>query len=90
MKDLSDYIHESLLAEADTQSGTSGANETIDSEKKFREFAKKKFETVFGDKLDVERMNFTIDGIIKNNQKAIDAGDWGTVVGMLNKSFGHS
>lgn len=90
MKDLSDYIRESLLAEADTQSGTSGANETIDSEKKFREFAKKKFETVFGDKLDVERMNFTIDGIIKNNQKAINAGDWGTVVGMLNKSFGHS
>ena len=49
---------------------------------------KKKFEEVFGDDLDEEKMNETIEGILKDNKDAIEKGDWGKLVGILNKSFG--
>lgn len=64
------------------------AEETIKNEKEFREFAKKKFEEVFGDDLDEKRMKFTIDGLIDDNPDLVKNGEWGELVGMLNKSFG--
>jgi hypothetical protein len=33
-------------------------------------------------------MKETIDGILKDYKKEADEGDWGTLVGVLNKSFG--
>lgn len=63
------------------------AEETITDEKSFREYAERKFEEVFGDKLDKDEMKKTIDGILKDNKKAIEDGDWGKVIGILNKSF---
>lgn len=77
MIDLIDFINEQL----------NEAEETIKSEKDFREVAKKKFETVFGDKLDEERMKFTIDGFLKNNNKLVKDNKWGQLIGMFNASF---
>jgi chromatin remodeling complex protein RSC6 len=97
MKSLTDYVNESLLeneakkAQADTQDTekeASNAEESIKDEKSFREFAKAKFEAVFGDELDEDKMNKTIDGILNDNKELVDKGDWGELVGILNKSFG--
>lgn len=77
MIDLIDFINEQL----------NEAEETIKSEKDFREVAKKKFETVFGDKLDEERMKFTIDGFLKANNKLVKDNKWGQLIGMFNASF---
>lgn len=77
MKNITDFINEALMV-----------NEgEIKSEKDFREYAKNKFEEVFGDELDEKKMNDTIEGLIKDNKDLVDAGEWGELVGMLNKSF---
>lgn len=76
MKNLSDYITEALLVEGE-----------IKSEKDFREYAEKKFEEVFGDDLDEDKMNKTIDGILDDYKDEADKGNWGKLVGVLNKSF---
>lgn len=78
MKNITDFINEALMV-----------NEgEIKSEKDFKEYAKNKFEEVFGDELDEKKMNDTIDGLLKDNKDLVDAGEWGELVGMLNKSFG--
>ena len=82
MKNLNEYV-QGLLNEAKEQP----AEETIKSEKDFREAARKKFEEVFGDKLDEKKMNDTIDGLLKDNQDLVNGGHWGELIGMLNKSF---
>ena len=64
------------------------AEKTIKDEKSFRDYAENKFKEVFGDKLDTDKMKKVIDGIINVSKDEIDNGDWGTVVGKLNKSFG--
>jgi len=77
MKDLKDFVLESL----------NEAEETIKSEKDFREAARAKFEEVFGDDLDEDKMNETIDGLLKDNKDLVEKGEWGELIGMLNKSF---
>lgn len=62
-------------------------SESITSEKEFRDYAKNKFKEAFGDELDEDKMNKTIDGILKDNKEDADKGDWGKLVGILNKSF---
>lgn len=81
MKSINEYLNEQLgrLVEAE---------ETITNEKEFREAARKKFEEVFGDELDEEQMKDTIDGLLEDNQDLVDKGEWGELIGMLNKSFG--
>lgn len=59
----------------------------VKSEKDFKEYAKKKFEKVYGDKLDEDKMNKVVSGILKDHKKEANEGDWGTLVGILNKSF---
>lgn len=78
MKNITDFINEALAFEAE---------ETIKSEKDFRDYAENKFKEVFGDELDENEMNETIDGLLKDNKELVDAGEWGELVGMLNKSF---
>lgn len=82
MKNLVEFMNESLQ-----EVNVNESEETIKDEKSFREYAEKKFEEVFGDDLDEDEMNETIDGIINDNQDAINDGDWGKLVGILNKSF---
>ena len=77
MKSITDFINEALMI-----------NEgEIKSEKDFREYAENKFKEVFGDELDEDQMNETIEGLLKDNKELVDAGEWGELVGMLNKSF---
>lgn len=83
MKDLKKHLYEDLKAVTETE-------ESITSEKEFREYAKKKFEEAFGDELDEKRMKFTIDGFLKDNKDLIDAGEWGELVGKFNESFAHA
>lgn len=83
MKAFKEYILEHIDNEPIVE-----AEETIKDEKSFRDYAENKFKEVFGDKLDVDKMKKIIDGIIDDSKDEIDNGDWGAVVGKLNKSFG--
>ena len=77
MKSIKNFINEALMV-----------NEgEIKSEKDFREYAENKFKEVFGDELDEDQMNETIEGLLKDNKDLVDASEWGELVGMLNKSF---
>jgi hypothetical protein len=76
MKNLSDYITEALLVEGE-----------IKSEKDFREYAENKFKEVFGDDLDEDKMNKVVNGILDKYKDEADKGNWGKLVGVLNKSF---
>lgn len=82
MKNIVDFINEAL--EVNEQMVNEGE---IKSEKDFREYAENKFKEVFGDELDEKKMNDTIDGLLEDNKELVDAGEWGELVGMLNKSF---
>jgi hypothetical protein len=87
MKSIIDFINEALNVES-TKDVESEVNEgKIQSEEDFRNAAKAKFEEVYGDDLDEEKMNDTIEGILKDNSELVDNGDWGTLIGILNKSF---
>lgn len=82
---IKEYICEKLALE--DSNVVKEVEETIKDEKQFREYAEKKFKEVFGDDLDENQMNETIDGILKDNKEDADNGDWGKLVGILNKSF---
>ena len=72
----------------DAEKEANKAEESIKDEKTFRDYAKNKFEEVFGDDLDEKKMKETIDGLLKDNKDLVEKGEWGELVGMLNKSFG--
>lgn len=77
MKHIAEYLNESLVTES----------AKINSEKEFREYAEKKFKDTFGDELDEDKMKNTIDGILKDYKEDVENGDWGKLVGILNKGF---
>lgn len=83
MKNLVDFLNESF----EEASKVNETEETIKSEKDFRAAARAKFEEVFGDELDEEKMNKTIDGLLEDNKDLVEKGEWGELIGMLNKSF---
>jgi hypothetical protein len=82
MKSLTDFLNEQF--ESVTPNVTEG---TISSEKEFREAAEAKFKEVFGDELDENKMKETIDGLLADNKELVENGEWGKLIGMLNKSF---
>ena len=86
MKNISDFLNECLDSEVNSNN-IQEANETIKDEKSFREAARAKFEEVFGDELDEDKMNKTIDGLLDDNKDLVEKGEWGELIGMLNKSF---
>lgn len=82
---LVDFMNESFGAEF---ANIKEANEeSIKDAKTFRDYAENKFKEVFGDELDEDEMNKTIDGILNDYKEDADKGDWGKLVGVLNKSF---
>ena len=83
MKDIKSYLLEKINIEDDNI--IDEASESIKNEKDFKDYAENKFKTVFGDKLDEDKMKKIIDGIIDKYGKD---GNWGQAVGVLNKSFG--
>ena len=83
MKNLTDYIKEQFV---DVE--VANVNEAeIKSADDFKKYAENKFKKAFGDKLDEDKMNKTIDGILSKYKDDADNGDWGKLVGVLNKSF---
>ena len=88
MKNLTDYINEMLNTTEEVKVDEAVVNEgEIKSEEDFRAAAKAKFEKAFGDDLDEKKMNDTIEGILSDNKDLVDAGEWGKLIGILNKSF---
>lgn len=83
MKNIAEFLNECLEV-----NDINEAEETIKSEKDFRDYAENKFKEVFGDELDEDEMNKTIDGLLNDNKELVDNNEWGELVGMLNKSFG--
>ena len=77
-KNLSEYLLEML---------TINESESIKDEKSFRAAAEARFKKVFGDDLDEDEMNKTIDGLLKDNKELVENGEWGELIGILNKSF---
>ena len=84
MKNLTEFLMEQF---EEVPANVNEADETIKDEKSFREAARAKFEEVFGDELDEEKMNKTIDGLLEDNKDLVEKGEWGELIGMLNKSF---
>ena len=97
MKNLTDYINEMLNENGanemlnkteEVKVDEAVVNEgEIKSEEDFRAAAKAKFEEAFGDDLDESKMNDTIEGILNDNKELVEAGEWGELIGILNKSF---
>ena len=85
MRNITDFINEHLntviAVEATVNEGE------IKSENDFRDAAKAKFEEGYGDVLDENEMNDTIEGILKDYSELVEKGDWGALIGILNKSF---
>lgn len=77
MKDLCQFLSEAL----------NEAEETIKSEKDFRAAARAKFEEVYGEDLDENKMKKIVDGLLNDNKELVEKGDWGQLIGMLNQSF---
>lgn len=76
MKNITEFLYESLeVNEAENE---------IKNAEEFKEYAKKKFQEVYGDSLDEDEMNKIIDGIIADQG---DDEDWGKAVGKLNEAF---
>jgi DNA-binding protein H-NS len=71
----------------DAQKEAEKSAPTIKDEQSFREYAENKFKKVFGDKLDEDKMNGIVNGILQKYKDAADNGEWGKLVGILNKSF---
>lgn len=78
MIDIKDYLLESLVNEEE---------KSIKNEDDFKKAVRAKFKKVFGDKLDEDKMNSVIDGVLKKYKKDADDGNWGKLVGVVNKSF---
>lgn len=91
MKDLKNFIIESINEDPkidEPENKTKKAEETIKSEEDFKDYAKNKFVEVYGDELDEDKMNEIINGILNDYKEDADNGNWGKLVGVLNKSFG--
>jgi len=88
IKELEDKVNEAEKEAKKAKEDADKAAESIKDEKSFRDYAENKFKEVFGDDLDEKKMKETIDGILNDNKESVEAGDWGELVGILNKSFG--
>ena len=78
MIDIKDYHLESIVNEEE---------KSIKNEDDFKKAVRAKFKKVFGDKLDEDKMNSVIDGVLKKYKKDADDGNWGKLIGVVNKSF---
>lgn len=82
MKTISEYINEKLY-----ESCAACEEEEVVDEKTFKEWARAKFEEVFGDDLDEEQFKMTLKGFLRDNKELVEKGEWGELVGMMNASF---
>lgn len=89
MKSLRDCLMESSEFDEDlyTEENEFVTESKVTDEKSFREWAESKFKEVYGDEYDEEKMKKAVDGLLNDNKKLVEDGEWGELVGMMNKSF---
>ena len=83
MKNLVDFLNENLAEELNKNNSVNEGKVT--DEKSFRELAEAKLKEVFGDEYDESKAKEMIDGILSDNKELVDKGDWGALVGVLEK-----
>ena len=77
MKDITKFLFEQL--------NVNEGNESIKDEKSFREYAEAKLKEIHGEDYNEEEAKEMIDGILSNYAEDVENGDWGKLVGVLNK-----
>lgn len=82
MKNLVDFLNEHLESISSLQLNE---NETITDEKSFREYAEAKLKEIHGEDYNEEEAKEMIDGILSDYADDVKTGDWGKLVGVLNK-----
>ena len=87
MKSLVEFISESFKAELNNVNEQNINEGEIKDEKEFREYAQAKLKEAFGDDYDETKANEMVDGILEDNKELVDKGDWGALVGVLNKGM---
>jgi hypothetical protein len=87
MKNLVEFMNECFESELNNVNEQNINESEIKDEKEFREYAHAKLKKAFGDEYDEAKANETVDGILKDNKELVDKGDWGALVGVLNKGM---
>lgn len=89
MTSLVEFMNESLKEELNIfDVNEQNINEgEIKDEKSFREYAHAKLKEAFGDDYDESKADEMVDGILKDHKELVDKGDWGALVGVLNKGM---
>lgn len=82
--DIEDAAQGASDAVADETDGVFSQNE-IKTEEDFRKWAEAKFEKMFPDGVDTKKRDKVIDGLLKDNADAVKKGDFGKLIGKLNK-----
>lgn len=87
MKNLVEFMNECFERELNNVNEQNINESEIKDEKEFREYAHAKLKKAFGEDYDESKANETVDGILKDNKELVDKGDWGALVGVLNKGM---
>ena len=87
MKNLVEFMTESFKAELNNVNEQNINEGEIKDEKEFREYANSKLKEAFGDDYDEDKAKEMVDGILEDNKELVDKGDWGALVGVLNKGM---
>ena len=85
MPDLDILIDLSEYYGVDLKDILNGQRKSEDMDKELKDTVLKAAEYSNDDK---EKMNKTLDGILSDNKEDVEKGEWGKLVGILNKSFG--
>lgn len=87
MKNLVEFMNECFESELNNVNEQNINESEIKDEKEFREYAQAKLKKAFGDDYDEDKAKEMVDGILKDNKELVDKGDWGALVGVLNKGM---
>ena len=87
MTSLVEFMNESLNEELNNVNEHSINEGEINDEKSFREYAHAKLKEAFGDDYDESKADEMVDGILEDNKELVDNGDWGALIGVLNKGM---
>ena len=87
MTSLVEFMNESLKDELNNVNEHSINEGEIKDEKSFREYAHAKLKEAFGDDYDESKADEMVDGILKDHKELVDKGDWGALVGIINKGI---
>lgn len=89
MTSLVEFMNESYKEELNIENvNEENVNEgEIKDEKALREYAHTKLKKAKGDDYDESKADEMVDGVLKDNKELVDKGDWGALVGIINKGI---